>query len=148
MPGPIGVGKKILRTVARRRIAKETAKDTGAKREARRDGRSLADDFQDINSLKKFMSSLSAPKDPYFNYQEAGIDSYYQMALELCGNAGQEAIIKEMTPIAFESAADAHMEGGDAIGELIALCPHPEAVELILEEVGSVIADDVESSWA
>lgn len=147
MPGPIGVGKKILRTAARRRVASNVVKNAGARSEAGGGGRSLFDNAQDLRSVERMHATRAAQSAQESIEISTYEESFYDMALDMCENDGQKAIIEEMGPEAFSAAATAHNEGGDAVDELIALCPHPEVVEDILSEVGSAIADEIESQW-
>lgn len=142
MPGPIGIGKKTLRTaVAAKR--NRAAIDAGRREE----GRTLMDNVQDYRTVKKVFTSHAASDYDGAESITASEPFFYSMAMDMCGNEGQRAIIASMGSGAFHEAANQHNEGGDAVGELLALCPHPEAVEEILMDVGSAIADEVEAQW-
>lgn len=142
MPGPIGIGGKIVRTaVARQR---NQAVLRGGERS---EGRSAIDDVQDYRQARSLLSRRGTASVGESREIATYEESFYSMAIEMCANEGQKAIIQSMGMSAFSQAATAHSEGGDAVGELLALCPHEEVVGEILMEVGSAIADEVESQW-
>lgn len=142
MPGPIGVGKKITRTVTAYRRKKAVTRGVSQEDE----GRDLVDNVNDYQTVKAMWKS-SGPAEPELPQVNGYENFYYAWALEMCANAGQEAIIEGMGQGAFSEAAMDHNDGGDASDMLLFLCPHPEAVGDILMEVGGEIGDEVEMQW-
>ena len=142
MPGPIGVGRKIARTYTayRREQAVANAVERGG-------GRTLADDVTDVGRGRSLFGSRAVSAASRTSESSINEDAYYSMAISMCGNAGQVAIIESMGVSAFSEAGTAHNDGGDAGDTLIFLCPYPEAVEDILGEVGGEMADDIENQW-
>lgn len=65
----------------------------------------------------------------------------YSNALSSAGNAGQVSIIETMGQDGFYEAVSAAAQGEDAVGVLMDIAAHPEAISEILEMVGEEIND-------
>jgi hypothetical protein len=79
-----------------------------------------------------------------FNLIEAGGPGMtpsmaFEIALYMCGNNGQRAIITNIGEDGFMEALNAAWEGEDAVDVLMGMTDHPYAVEEILELAGEGI---------
>lgn len=73
-----------------------------------------------------------------------GAGAVYGIALEMCGNAGQRAIIEDIGAQGYNDALAEALEGGDAVAVLMDMASHPDAVEEILAETGTMLNDYAE----